>query len=604
MIEFDLQQSYNRKAFDKFIKSFLPEDYARKEMRIEPNGFKPEYATEVILIGQCRSLNLDVYEIRHSSTNDARVGIAKDTFKLLQHNSLNNNALVAFVPEEGNGQWRFSLLQIELEAIDQTARIHRNYSNPRRFSYVLGPDAHVRTPYDYLLKKGKIRTRTENKKTLTPIEDLQSRFSVEVLSKEFYDNLFHWYLWATQHPSVLFPDKEDPDAGQDKSVKIIRLITRMLFVWFIKQKGLVPANLFDVNELDKVLKNFDSQSEESSCYYNAILQNLFFATLNRPVVDEEVQVREFAKNLHNEDAKNLYRYAEMFKISEEKVIQLFDKIPFLNASLFDCLDKSKTMNGVERCFKYDGFSRNTNKQAHIPNELFFGKEKFVKVKVDDKKQPDEIMVQGLVGLFERYNFTVEENSPREVEVSLDPELLGRVFENLLAAYNPETGKTVRKSIGSFYTPREIVNYMVNESLVAYLKQATQVDEALLRNLLNYDDDVPELTDDEKAKLEEAIKSCKVLDPACGSGAFPMGILQQLVHLWERIYPAASTGYTSRRDAMYFRKLYLIEHCIYGVDIQPIAMLISKLRFFISLICELPNTDFDINKRDENYGINT
>ncbi len=606
MPTFDLKQRYNRNEFDKFIRAFLPDDYTRKEIKVTRIGFQPQYATDITLIGVCKSLNLDVYEIHHSSVADARVGIANDTFKLLQHNSLNNNALVAFIPKEGDGQWRFSLLQIELDAVEQSSRIKRSYSNPRRYSYVLGPDAHVRTPEKYLIDTGKIRERRDGNKTLSPFEDLQSRFSVEVLSKEFYDNLFNWYLWATQHPSVSFPDKEDADAGKDKSVKIIRLITRMLFVWFIKQKGLVPGSLFDVNEMKSVLKKLEPESSTSSTYYNAILQNLFFATLNRPVVEVDEdgveEVREFAKNLHNEDAKNLYRYEELFSISKEEIVKLFDPIPFLNASLFDCLDKSKTMNGVEQCFKYDGFSRNPRKQTHVPNELFFGKEQFVPLKVGDEVK--ERHVQGLVRLFEQYNFTIEENSPREVEVSLDPELLGRVFENLLAAYNPETGESVRKSTGSFYTPREIVNYMVNESLVAYLMDKTKVSETDLRLLLSYDDDVPSLSNDQKQQLENAIKDCKVLDPACGSGAFPMGMLQQMVHLWERVFPAASTGYTSRQTAMYERKLYLIEHCIFGVDIQPIAMLISKLRFFISLICEQPKADFDLKKRKENYGINT
>lgn len=607
MSNFDLKQRYNRNEFDNFIRTFLPDDYTRKETQVTPIGFRPQYATDITLIGVCKSLNLDVYEIHHSSVADARVGIANDTFKLLQHNSLNNNALVAFIPKEGDGQWRFSLLQIELDAVEQSSRIKRSYSNPRRYSYVLGPDAHVRTPEKFLIDTGKIRERRDGNKTLSPFEDLQSRFSVEVLSKEFYRNLFHWYLWATQHPSVSFPDKEYADAGKDKSVKIIRLITRMLFVWFIKQKGLVPGNLFDTNEIAKVLKTFDADSSQSSTYYNAILQNLFFATLNRPVVEVDEdgveKVRKFAKNQYGEDTKNLYRYEDLFSISKEEIVKLFDPIPFLNSSLFDCLDKSKKLNNVEKCFKYDGFSRNSRKQAQVPNELFFGKEQIIKLKVgNEDKEP--VLVQGLVRLFEQYNFTIEENSPREVEVSLDPELLGRVFENLLAAYNPETGESVRKSTGSFYTPREIVNYMVNESLVAYLKDKTQVSETDLRLLLSYDDDVPSLSNDQKQQLENAIKECKVLDPACGSGAFPMGMLQQMVHLWERVFPAASTGYTSRQTAMYERKLYLIEHCIFGVDIQPIAMLISKLRFFISLICEQPKADFDLKKRKENYGVNT
>lgn len=152
----------------------------------------------------------------------------------------------------------------------------------------------------------------------------------------------------------------------------------------------------------------------------------------------------------------------MFNMSEQEVINLFSYIPFLNGGLFECLDKPKGLYiDLEHDILYDGFSRNAARssngnykyRAFIPNVLFFN---------DDEQQP------GLITLFNQYNFTIEENSPTDAEISLDPELLGRVFENLLAAYNPETQESARKSTGSFYTPREIVDYMVDESLKTYL----------------------------------------------------------------------------------------------------------------------------------------
>src|SRR5205085_1279888 len=120
--------------------------------------------------------------------------------------------------------------------------------------------------------------------------------------------------------------------------------------------------------------------------------------------------------------------------------------------------------------RIDGFSRRKDSQPTVPDFLFFGGEREVDLSAEyDDKKYRRVPVRGLIHIFNRYNFTVEENTPIEQEVALDPELSGKVFENLLAAYNPETGATARKQTGSFYTPREIVNYMVDESLISYLE---------------------------------------------------------------------------------------------------------------------------------------
>ena len=347
-----------------------------------------------------------------------------------------------------------------------------------------------------------------------------------------------------------------------------------MFVWFIKQKELVPNKIFDVDFLETILKDFDPNSAVVGNYYNAILQNLFFGTLNRAIEDEQGNKRKFATNV-KKDIKTLYRYAEMFTISEDEVIKLFSQVPFLNGGLFECLDKTKTIDGVEQAYNYDGFSRNDKKfadgryrnRAVVPNVLFFEPER------------------GLISILSRYNFTIEENSPEEQQVALDPELLGKVFENLLGAYNPETKETARNQSGSFYTPREIVNYMVDESLISYLGNT-----AFVRSLFSPEFVYDKTKEAEYKTIADKLKAIKILDPACGSGAFPMGLLNKMIEILCHITPD---------ENIYEMKLAIIENCIYGSDIQSIAAQITKLRFFISLIC---NCEKDATK--PNFGIPT
>lgn len=655
MIEFELDQRYDKSRFMAFLKTFLPDDYVQQEKEISIN-FKANFITKARSLGTCKSIGLEVLEVQHSSLNDARVGLSKDGFRLLLDQSYHNRALVVFLPEEG-GQWRLSLIQMEAEMSEHSARIQRSYSNPRRYSFLLGEGAHVKTPHQFLFEKGPVRERRENNKDLSKWDDLLSRFSVEALTKEFYDKLYHWYQWAVEESTgVYFPNKPETvtDDREAISANIIRLITRLLFVWFIKQKGLVPNNIFDTNGLDRILVDFNPQAKDSSVYYNAILQNLFFATLNNEIDKRGFVKPDFQGRSHSRGVKTLYRddkKSSWFKISPDEFIELFHRVPNMNCGLFECLDKyEKTDIGQEQDLLLDGFSskgaidRETGHfkyRAFIPNHLFFAPEhrETVTVLDDNTIRQETITVQGLITLFEEYNFTVEENTPVDVQVSLDPELLGRVFENLLAAYNPETGASARNSTGSFYTPREIVEYMVNESLIEYLKAHVPNGESLesqFRKLISYLDNETELTDEQKDACLKALYDCKILDPACGSGAFPMGMLQQMVHIikqldpdnekWRQIVLDKAIEESKKAFLMskevrpkkleeienefdddmtnpdYKRKLYIIQNCIYGVDIQPIAMLISKLRFFISLVCEQDKIDFE--HPENNYGINT
>jgi type I restriction-modification system DNA methylase subunit len=457
-------------------------------------------------------------------------------------------------------------------------------------------------------------------------------FNVELLNKRFYRELANWYFWAL--PQVEFPSDIEKDDEKRNATGLIRLLTRLIFCWFLKEKGLVPEELFVEAELKEILNDLAS---DTSTYHQAILQNLFFATLNQRMGKDKngkpyrafAKDEGFQKNRVTYGIDNLYRYEEQFREPPD-ALSLFADVPFLNGGLFECLDR--TEEGTDKKLYLDGFSRNKKKRPIIPNRLFFGSEheEDLSGAYGDTKRKRE-KVRGLLHILHSYKFTIAENTPVEQEIALDPELLGKVFENLLASYNEETKTTARKQTGSFYTPRPIVEYMVDESLKAHLTDGlTQAGmsendaHAGLDILFTYTEREHPFREREIAALLDAIHTCKILDPACGSGAFPMGMLQKLVYIihkldpdnarWKRLQidtAAKIPDFSSREAAIaaierdfadneddYGRKLYLIENCLYGVDSQPIAIQISKLRFFISLVCDQRTN----RSKKENHGI--
>ena len=442
-------------------------------------------------------------------------------------------------------------------------------------------------------------------------EAWKEALDTEALNRDFYKELFKWFEWAVSEAK--FPAEEAKTLSPQEHV--IRLITRLLFVWFLKEKGLVAEELFEESEVRDLLKDYDRDDGDS--YYRAVLQNLFFATLNT-----EIGKREFsaeANATHRDFSR--YRYKKQINDPDE-LRRLFDQTPFINGGLFDCLDSEEATD--DGGYRIDCFSDRHYKKLSLPNRLFFDK--------DD----------GLFPLLKHYKFTVEENTPIEQEVALDPELLGKVFENLLAAYNPETGASARKQTGSYYTPRPIVDYMVEEALAATLAGQvclTDGDAKFWEERLHYLFDYAQASDDasewfdsrETEGIVRAISDLKILDPAVGSGAFPMGVLHKLTLALRRLDPdnsrweglqkeraakRAEVAFDTKddrtrreelveidetfkryRDSDFGRKLYLIQNSIFGVDIQSIACQIAKLRFFISLAIEqVPDKDA------ENFGI--
>lgn len=199
----NFKQAYNRADFLNFLETdFLPEDFLNEEETI---NFESNYTRNVIRLGECKSLGLDVFEVQHTSTHDARVGLSKEAFRLLYNRSTKNKALVVFVPIDNPATYRFSLVAIEVELDEH--KVRKSFSNPRRYSYLLGEGAKVHTPTKYLSLKGRVKDA----------KDLQDRFSVEVLTKQFYSELFNWYQWALSDNdgfAVTYPNDTSIEANR------------------------------------------------------------------------------------------------------------------------------------------------------------------------------------------------------------------------------------------------------------------------------------------------------------------------------------------------------------------------------------------------------
>jgi adenine-specific DNA-methyltransferase len=464
----------------------------------------------------------------------------------------------------------------------------------------------------------------------------QKRLATSGLNDKFYSEVASWYFWAKKliaRGEITPPI--DVDTDPERSLFLIRLLTRLIFCWFLQEKRLLPPVLFREKELKKLLNDF---TPGSPTYYRAVLQNLFFGTLNQPAEERAFRKRSNSGGRDtNRGITNLWRYADLFQ-DQSKWEKLTENVPFLNGGLFDCLDRVYEKADNAPNTRLDGFSDNPKEAVLLPNYLFFddsGRTEDLSSDFGDSEKANarsrKTPVRGLIQILSRYKFTVEENTPLDEEIALDPELLGKVFENLLASYNPETLDSARKALGAFYTPREVVSFMVDEALIAYLdpilggNTAAAHLKALFEAPLDHFDNP--FSDDETDRLVAALDDVKILDPACGSGAFPMGALHRLVNLLAKLDPhnqrweahqrvrleddramaekvADNADRTERladlqrwdKDLQaifdsdrfqpdYARKVFLIENAIFGADVQPVAVQIAKLRFFIALICD-------------------
>ena len=541
-----LAKEYHIDNFTYLIKELLLPDFVGDKHDVSVSS---EIFTSVKQLGDSAACNLSVFEVvLKDGAQNRRVAITQEMFKVLRGLRI-NNAVVAFANADKRN-FRISLLTSKYEYDGE--KIVKVLSNPRRYSYSLGLGTKTKTAYKFLIAKGKV----------ADLNDLINRFSVEVVNKQFYSEI------ATSFTELVGGERDGRSyekllnlygtTDHNKYAEFgVRLIGRIMFCWFLREKRsennipLVPDDML-------ALETINGKAN----YYHDVLEPLFFELLNTP--------HKKRKACFNTDYYKL--------------------IPYLNGGLFSPhTDDRYKFDPVNNCGQYGVVT--------IPNEWF-------------------IKLYQTLG---QYNFTVDENTAYDIELSIDPEMLGRIFENLLAEINPETGENAKKSTGSFYTPRDIVDYMVDSSLCEYLKTKTGIDEIKLNALISYskdDDDLAVFDKAEKKQLIDALYTVTVLDPACGSGAFPIGMLQKVVYVLQEIDPDANLWFDKATENVgillkkefekkfnagslnYIRKLSVIQNSIFGIDIQPIAVEISRLRCFLSLIIEEK-----VDDTEENRGIN-
>jgi adenine-specific DNA-methyltransferase len=554
-----LDSTYNRDDFLHFLDENFLTDFQKDIRPASTQGLSS--IQKAHSLGRSESLDLQVFEFSFEGSPNKRVTLTKDAFQIMRSYTVFRALAIFHSPNSKD--WRFSLMTATPERTEK-GKVALSYSNPKRLSFFLGPNAKVNTPTKFIIKKGSV----------IDFDDLKGRFSIEVVNKEFYKEISELFTQLVGgslqngkkkvNYEALLKLPSIQDQSQTSLEFAVRLIGRVIFCWFLREKksdqgkSLMPNNLLS---LEAVKHNSD--------YYHKILESIFFEVLNKPI--------KTRKDGYDKEP--------------------FSSIPYLNGGLFSPQGD-------------DFFSYNDSKQAVNHNMVII---------------PDEWILKFFYVL-ETYNFTIDENTSFDEELSIDPEMLGRIFENLLAEINPETGESARKSTGSYYTPRVIVDYMVNESLLLYLKTQTHIDEEKLRTVISYDlnnDEAEALNEDERERIITALEKVKILDPACGSGAFPIGALQKIVFILQQTDAEGQLWFKKQikntspelrrvverefahKNFDYIRKLGIIRENIYGVDIQPIATEISRLRCFLTLVVDeriqedlenrgiepLPNLDF-------------
>lgn len=480
-----------------------------------------------------------------------RVALRDIVFKLIDQDKY--HGLLVFYHSEDVRQSDYRLSFISSQStFDSEGNFITQSTHPKRYSFLLGPNESCYTAAQRLRElKNKVPPfkAFELQKGIS-LQDLQDAFSVEKLNKEFfkqYKEVHYTKFWQyiashETYADLLIDHKQQDQEKKEKPIRdwVKKMLGRIVFLHFLQKKGWMacPSDTDDWKYGDhSFMYNLFDRCPHQNHFYSKVLTPLFFKTLNSRRSGDLIP-----------DVFSYYRDIQITK--HDNVENL--KIPYLNGGLFENVD--------QQCNKID-----------FPSEYF----------------------ADLLEFFQQYNFTIDENSPDEQEVGIDPEMLGHIFENLLEE---------NKDKGAFYTPKEIVHYMCQESLIEYLsthlpecKEDDAPETVALQNFIR-NDEIGDPTNSKNyivanaEQIEQLLDQVKICDPAIGSGAFPMGMLQE-------IFKAKMTlDLTQDKVAV---KKGIIQNSIYGVDLESGAVDIARLRFWLSLVVDedkpepLPNLDYKI-----------
>ena len=512
---------------------------------------------------------------------------------------LKDAALVAFVSPDNNEDWRFSLVKLDYrfeEATSGRIKVKEEFTPAKRWSFLVGKNEKSHTAQSRLLP-------ILEKDDFPTLEDLEKVFDVEVVTKEFFEKYRDLFIRTKlQLDEIVKNNPKVQQEFQNKNINTVdfakKLLGQIVFLYFLQKKGwfgVEKEKRWGTGPKDFIRRLFNKEFGGYENFYNDILEPLFYEALRTDRSADD-------------------HYYSRFNC----------KIPFLNGGLFD---PQNNFDWVDI-------------DILLPNELFSNTNKTKEGDIGD----------GILDVFNRYNFTVNEEEPLEKEVALDPELLGKIYEKLNAIRPDNFDEYVKvlkpgkkgeetkfnKEYGVYYTPREIVHYMCQESLIEYLcsagistcakkdveefvryadlipeheRTAFEKKEKIERGVqkeTKYEHKIPESIIQNAELIDKLLADIKVCDPAVGSGAFPIGMMHEITKLRQLL-----SIYLAKPINTYDLKRNCIENSLYGVDIDPGSVEICKLRFWLSMIVDeenfynikpLPNLDYKVVCGDSLLGV--
>lgn len=581
------QNGFQRETYQHFIRNLLNQVEARDGHycgNLIPEAFK-EHINQYWRIGKYidpdgTELDLLVVEVKSLAKLDrARTSLRNFAVNRLKKFDKACSLIAFYAKEDEGADWRFSFVKIEHGAFQDDkgkVKLKTELTPAKRYSYLVGVHENSHTAQDQLLDL--LVMDYANPK----IDDIEKAFSIEKVTAEFFEQYKGLYFKLSEQLTgqPFFQKGSDTEKAQAVARFAKKLLGQIVFLYFLQKKGWLGADqgqAWSTGPRRFMRQRFDQTVAASGNYYHDFLQYLFYEALA-------------------DDRKG--------QLDPDYYPRFTCKIPFLNGGLFEA--------------EYDWQSQS----IALPDSIFHNNDK--------NKAGDE--GTGILDVFDRYNFTIKEDEPLEKEVAVDPEMLGKVFENMLEGAE-------RKSKGAFYTPREIVHYMCQESLIHYLdtsvnssiEKSGQRDilDAMQRNTprvpkkdietlvrkghLAFENDQQVLTKGRETdtykfqfpesirihskEIDQALADIKVCDPAIGSGAFPVGLLHEIVTTRLALAPHSGNQWSA-----YDLKRHTIRESLYGVDIDPSAIDIARLRLWLSLIVDeddfsnieaLPNLDYKI-----------
>ena len=609
-----LTNPYNNDNFIGFVREFLnnvemvaPNRYVevRSNFSFYVNGYYhignyiSDDGDKIAVISVC---------LNRGDTVERARGMQRNFVKPLIESGGCAGALVAFYTKDEPNKWRLSFIRMDYEF--SKGKVTEKLTPAKRYSYLVGKGEPCHTA------QARLYPIFLNDDTNPGIDELEEAFSVEKVTKEFFDlycEKYHQLREYLESNEEFMAEAEYRKFTSEQFAK--KLLGQIVFLYFIQKKGWLGVEAIPVTMTEKAYKNaFFARGTKSREIMPQVYRQqedgsyrIVYEELKKlSDADEEFLagivkgkpwgsgpkdfMRKIFEGCKSANKNYFHDYLEpLFYTGLNKnrgengfYAPLHRRIPFLNGGLFEQLDNYE--------WEHNNFA--------IPNELFSNA---------DTKGRD---ADGILDIFDRYNFTMNEDEPMEREVAIDPEMLGKVFENLLDVSD-------RKSKGAFYTPREIVHYMCQETLIKYLITESGLPEEDIRDFILYgdlmkDEDTTKLAREGNKEMlisgnifdlqrgvnrlqeiDNLLANVKVADLAVGSGAFPLGMLNEIVKARETLsayMTIGMNGFQIKSFYAYDRKPYdlkvnTIKNCIYACDIDPSAVDIAKLRLWLSIVID-------------------